>query len=132
MQSGEILPLSEVLNNQDEVNQIDVLRQHIGQLIIEIAQAISDEPLVEKSEEQLGFYLIKSFSENKSTQTLIDLLQALLGQSQAIDDEVLYRLLSLLTGLQSDRTAVIRLEDMNFIKLMRVFRLIRQYVELTQ
>lgn len=132
MQSGEISPFSEVLNNQEEINQIDVLRQHIGQLIIEIAQAISDESLVEKSEEQLGFYLIKSFSENKSTQTLIDLLQALLGQSQAIDDEVLYRLLSLLTGLQSDRTAVIRLDDMNFIKLMRVFRLIRQYVELAQ
>lgn len=132
MQSGEISPLSEVLNNQEKINQIDVLRQHIGQLIIEIAQAISDEPLVEKSEEQLGFYLIKSFSENKSTQTLIDLLQALLGQSQTIDDGVLYRLLSLLTGLQSDRTAVIRLEDMNFIKLMRAFRLIRQYVELAR
>lgn len=87
--------------------------------------------MVKKTKEQLGFYLIKSFSENKSTQTLIDLLQALLNMSQAMDNKVLSRLISLLLDLQSQSTEIIRLDDIYFIKLIQIFRLTRQYIDLT-
>lgn len=132
MQPDETSSISEILINQEEDNQIDVLRQHIGQLFIEIAQAMTDEPLIELTDKQLGFNCTQSFSDNKSVQTLIDLFQALLNKPQRIDNEALHKLISLITGLQSQSTGIIKLDDTNFIKLMRVFRLIRQYVELIQ
>ena len=130
VQTVDIFPLSDILYIQDELNQIDILRKHIGQLLIEIIQTISDETLIELTNDQLGFNCTQSFSENKSVQTLIDLLQALSNKQQTIDNEALHKQISLLTGLQSQSTEVIRLDDTSFSKLMRVFRLIRHYVEL--
>lgn len=131
MQSGVISPSSENLNDQDEIHQIDVLRQQIGQLLNEIVYTISDESFIVLTDKGLGFNCTKILSENKSVQTLIDLLQALLNQPPTMENEALLKLISLLTGLQSRNTEVVRLDDTSFIKLIRVFRLIRQYVDLT-
>ncbi|WP_392560384.1 ParB family protein [Orbus mooreae] len=132
VQAGSLYPISDIWSIPEELNHLDELRKAIGLLLTEIVQAVSDELLIVQSDEALGFQCIQSSSASPSAQILIDLLSTLYALPLSIKNDALLNLISLLTGLHSENTGVVGLDDTNFIKLMRVFRLIRQHVELTK
>lgn len=134
VQAGGLYAISDVWHIGVRLDNEDQLRLHIGQLLLEIAEELGAALHIETTDEGLGFQCSNVPCSDRTGQVLINLLQALSGQSLLYPmnaDALLQSVMLLFVG-HHIKTDVKRLSDAGFVKLIRILRLLRRLFELKE
>jgi len=145
VQAGGLHPISDVWYIDPQLDVSDRLRAHVGQLAREIAQEAGIEGYVESAEDGIGYrcalphepgaVILSLFA--RATLTLLSALSSRYlraGTRSGPEDVRLGEYVAaLLQGVPRDgtsRLAEIRLSDASLVKLFRLIRLARRFLEL--
>ncbi|CAK7009394.1 ParB family protein [Saezia sanguinis] len=125
VQAGGLYPISDVWYIEPAIDIPEVLRTHIEQLAVEIADGVGCKDQIEQDEEGIGFTCVGD-SEN----AILALLGAI-SQTPAVESTCALSLYTQLPCLLLGPSTTERLSDESLVKLFRLIRLARRLIELT-
>lgn len=132
VQAGGLYPISDIWHIARSLDTPEQLRLHIGQLVLEIASDLGIEGAIQTTQDGIGFNCAPIECEDKTAQVLFYFLSALSSNSfigTMSPAELLIAIISLLSGHHTGTTHVEVLNDVAFVKLIRVLRLTRRLCE---
>jgi len=128
VQAGGLYPVADIWHINASLDSVEQLRVHIGQLVLEIADEWQLAECIETTQIGLGFEFHEPSQPpvDAATEFLSSLLESLAHPDECYELRSDY-LNAILTGSIAD---VDVLSDVAFVKLMRVYRLLRRYWQL--
>ena len=128
VQAGGLYPISDIWYISTHIDNPEQLRMHIGQLVLEIADELNLANCIETTDTEIGFCYVESLKPQitQSEEFFMLFFKALASpfESYQIKSDLQN---SLLTGCIGGMDAI---SDVAFVKLMRVYRLLRRYWQL--
>lgn len=128
VQAGGLYAISDIWYINPSIDNLVQLRIHIGQLVLEIADEWGVADCIETIDTDLGFQYKEPAQSASSTtvQFLAAFLQGLASPAEFYQLRSDYQN-ALLTGYSAEQDM---LSDVAFVKLMRIYRLLRRYWQL--
>lgn len=128
VQAGGLYAISDIWYINPHLDNLAQLRTHIGQLVLEIADEWGLAECIETTDTDLGFQYKESsqLASSTSAQFLAAFLQGMASPTEPYQFRSDYQN-ALLTGYTAEQDM---LSDVAFVKLMRIYRLIRRFWQL--